>query len=261
MKCLITADLHYTLKQYDWVTRVAPEFDLVILAGDLLDIASTVDGRAQTVVVLNYLKRLKSKTRLFVCSGNHDLDSHNADGERVAKWFAKIRALGIVADGDSFEMDGVLFTICAWWDGPLTRKAVGEQLARDAEKRQGKRWAWVYHAPPSNSPTAWSGQRYFGDDALKDWIDTYKPDFVFSGHVHPSPFTERGSWIDRVGDTWVFNAGHELAPEPPHVILNIAENEAVWLSTADGESAVLDGASAPLAKKLGELPAWAVTEA
>ncbi len=256
MKCLITADLHYTLKQYDWVLRVAPDFDIVIIAGDLLDIASTVDGRAQTVVVLNYLRRLKTMTRLFVCSGNHDLNSHNAEGERVAKWFAKIRSLGIAADGDCFEIDGVLFTICPWWDGPSTRQAVGELLARDAAKRGSKRWAWVHHAPPSGSPTAWSGQRFFGDDALKGWIETYRPDFVFSGHVHPSPFVDGGSWVDRIGDTWVFNAGRELAPEPPHVILNIEENEAIWLSTADGQESKLDAPLAhPLAKLKGR-PAW-----
>jgi predicted MPP superfamily phosphohydrolase len=82
----------------------SPDFDVVIIAGDLLDIASNVDGRAQTVVVLKYLERLKGTTRLFVCSGNHDLDSHNADGERVAKWFAKIRNLGIAADGVSLDV-------------------------------------------------------------------------------------------------------------------------------------------------------------
>jgi Icc-related predicted phosphoesterase len=255
MKCLITADLHYALQQYDWLMRVAPDFDVVILAGDLLDIGSTVDGRAQTVVVLKYLERLKDMTRLFVCSGNHDLDSHNADGERVAKWFGKVRNLGIVADGDSFELGGVLFTICAWWDGPLTRAAVGEQLARDAARRKGK-WAWVYHAPPTGSPTSWGGARSFGDAALKEWIELHRPDFVFSGHVHASPFVNGGSWVDRIGDTWLFNAGFELAPTPPHVIVNIEESAAVWLSTADGQQAKLDAPLAHPVAKLKEMPAW-----
>jgi Icc-related predicted phosphoesterase len=255
MKCLITADLHYSLKQYDWLLREAPKFDIVILAGDHLNIASHVDGRAQSIVVLKYLEQLRSMTQLFTCSGNHDLDGRNADGERVAKWFGKIRALGIAADGDCIEADGMLFSMFPWWDGDGTRDAVAAQLARDAARRQGS-WAWIYHAPPAGSPTSWAGKRSFGDDSLTAWIGEYEPDFVFSGHVHSSPFADGGSWIDRIGPTWVFNAGYEMAPTPPHVILSTDESAAVWLSTSFGETARLDGSFANPAPRLTELPAW-----
>ena len=257
MKYLITADLHYTLKQYDWVLRMAPEFDVVILAGDLLDIASYVDGRAQTVVVLKYLQRISAVTRLITCSGNHDLDCENAQGERIAKWFEKIRRLGIVADGDNFEIDGIFFTVCPWWDGPTPRAAVGEQLARDAQKRGDKRWAWVYHAPPTGSPTCVSGAKSYGDAALEEWIRQYQPDFVFSGHVHNAPFSEGGSWADRIGNTWVFNAGRELGPEPPHVMLSTDAHQVAWLSISyGGEWTKLDVPLARPLQKLTEEPAW-----
>lgn len=72
MKLLLTADIHYSLPQYDWLARVAPAFDAVIVAGDHLDISSHVDGRAQIVVVLKYLERIARVTRLMVCSGNHE---------------------------------------------------------------------------------------------------------------------------------------------------------------------------------------------
>jgi predicted phosphodiesterase len=42
MKCLVVADLHYSLPQYDWVVNVAEQFDLVIIAGDHLDLSSLV---------------------------------------------------------------------------------------------------------------------------------------------------------------------------------------------------------------------------
>lgn len=74
MRCLITADLHYSLKQFDWLMRAAPDFDLVVLAGDHLDMFSNVDGRAQILVVSKYLERLALTTQLLVSSGNHDLD-------------------------------------------------------------------------------------------------------------------------------------------------------------------------------------------
>ena len=128
----------------------------------------------QITVILTYLKRLHAKTRLVVCSGNHDLDARSDAGEKFAKWMAKVRNLGVLTDGDCFAVDGTLLTICPWWDGPQTREQVGAQLARDAEKPKA-RWIWVYHAPPDESPTSWGGQKHFGDANLVRWIDQYKP--------------------------------------------------------------------------------------
>ena len=44
MKCLLISDLHYTLKQFDWVSNVAKDYDVVVIAGDHLDISSTVEN-------------------------------------------------------------------------------------------------------------------------------------------------------------------------------------------------------------------------
>ncbi|HYT57517.1 MAG TPA: metallophosphoesterase [Verrucomicrobiae bacterium] len=164
MKCLLVSDLHYALKQYDWVTNVSKDFDVVVIAGDHLDISSAVEARAQIAVILTYLKRLHTRTKLIVCSGNHDLDALNDAGEKVSKWITKVRQFGAPTDGDSLSIDGVFITICPWWDGPQTRETVGAQLARDAEKPK-EQWIWVYHAPPDESPTSWGGQKHFGDAA------------------------------------------------------------------------------------------------
>ena len=77
MRLLLVADLHYSLPQFDWVLGIAGDFDVVVMAGDHLDLASLVDGRAQSVVVRKYFSRLAAKTRLVICSGNHDLDAKN----------------------------------------------------------------------------------------------------------------------------------------------------------------------------------------
>src|SRR5207253_30309 len=59
LRILLVSDLHYTLPQLDWVVRAAPRFDLVVLAGDQLDIASTVPLDAQAVVIVRYLALLR----------------------------------------------------------------------------------------------------------------------------------------------------------------------------------------------------------
>jgi predicted MPP superfamily phosphohydrolase len=78
MRILLVSDLHYTLKQLDWVVAVASDYDLVVVAGDHLDIASIVEPDAQIAVVLEYLSRIAAKTRVVACSGNHDLNARPA---------------------------------------------------------------------------------------------------------------------------------------------------------------------------------------
>ena len=68
MRFLLVSDLHYALKQYDWTTAVAPDFDSVVIAGDHVDISGIVDGSVQIVVILKYLKRLMGRTRLITSS-------------------------------------------------------------------------------------------------------------------------------------------------------------------------------------------------
>jgi Icc-related predicted phosphoesterase len=249
MKCLLVSDLHYTLKQLDWVDRVAVDFDVIIMAGDHLDIVSTVAIEAQIVVILKYLQRVGSRTKVLVSSGNHDLNARGEHGEKIARWMTRARALGVVSDGETVDVNGTLFTVCPWWDGPETQKAVDAQLARDAE-RPRKAWAWVYHAPPSDSPTSWNGTRHYGDDALVGWIARYRPAMVFCGHIHQSPFRQGGSWVDRIGDTWIFNSGRQIGPVPTHVIVDTEVGRAMWFSLAGNQVVPLGN---PLVRPLAEL--------
>ena len=103
MRLLLVADLHYSLPQFDWVLERGAGFRRGGDGGDHLDLASIVDGRAQSVVVRKYFNRLRAKTKLVICSGNHDLDGKNAAGEKAAKWSAVPQQEGIPSDGDSFD--------------------------------------------------------------------------------------------------------------------------------------------------------------
>jgi Icc-related predicted phosphoesterase len=239
MKLLLVSDLHYSLKQFDWLHSVADRFDLVVVAGDHLDISAIASVEAQVVVILKYFRRLQERVRLVVSSGNHDLTARAESGERVARWMTKVRDLGVPADGDLIEIGDLSITICPWWDGPASCAAVGEQLARDALRR-GRRWVWVYHAPPDESPLSWTGTKQIGDSALTQWIRTYRPDVVLCGHIHQAPFRQGGSWVDRIGSTWVFNPGRQIGPSPTHVIVDLDEHNARWSSQMGDEIVRLD---------------------
>lgn len=251
MRCLVVADLHYSLPQLDWLVSAAPQFDLLIFAGDALDIGSTVDFRAQIVVVKKYLALLAAKTRVILCSGNHDLDERNTEGEKISRWISEVRETGVACDGDSFRLGDTLFTVCPWWDGPLVKQRIVEQLGHAAADRP-QRWIWVHHAPPTESPTSWGGKRFFGDVELVQWIMQYQPSMVISGHVHQSPFIADGSWFDRVGESWVFNTGLQPGRPPTCIVLDLDADKAFWL--AAGEAQWID-LNAPLTRPAAPIEA------
>src|ERR1700716_875479 len=101
MRMVFVADLHYTLKQLDWLVTNAGHYDLVIIGGDLLDLGSALDFDVQIVVVEKYLRRIRQNTRLLVSSGNHDGDSRDAANESFASWLQMSRGEGLFVDGDS----------------------------------------------------------------------------------------------------------------------------------------------------------------
>jgi Icc-related predicted phosphoesterase len=244
VRILLVSDLHYTLKQFDWVVHRAAHFDLVVVAGDSLDISSPVPLEAQSVVVLRYLSLLQGKTAVAVSSGNHDLTGPDAQGEQCALWLAEARAAGVPTDGTSLRIGDTLVSICPWWDGPLGRETVQAQLAADAAQRPGH-WLWVYHWPPLGSPTCWTGRRHYGDTELGAWIDRFRPDVVLSGHVHEPPFKRDGAWADRIGPTWVFNAGRQIGPAPAHIEIDLAEGHASWRSMMGEEALSMAASAAP----------------
>ena len=235
MKLLVVADIHYSLKQFDWLAQIAGKFDLVVLPGDLLDITSTVEQEAQILVVRKYFRRIREQVPLLIASGNHDLDIELSETERAAGWLPKTRREGMLVDGDHFEKDGILFTICPWWDGPIGKEKIAAQLAADA-KRPKDKWIWLYHAPPQDRPISWTGKGYFGDEQVIEWIDQYQPDLVFSGHVHQAPFRSGGAWADQQGKTFIFNAGRQLGPVPAFILVDTDSNSATWISQAGQES-------------------------
>lgn len=229
MKILFVADLHYTLKQFDWLIASAGGYDLVIIGGDLLDLSSSLDFDLQIVVVEKYLHEIQRKTRLLVSSGNHDGDSRNSAGESVAHWLHLTKEKGLFVDGDSAVFGTTRITACPWWNGPFSRDELEKLLTREAQKTK-RRWLWSHHAPPSYSPVSWSGKRFVGDEILREWINRFEPDLVLSGHIHNAPFYPEGSWIHRIGKTWVFNPGRQIGPRPTSIGLDLEAMTVEWTS-------------------------------
>jgi Icc-related predicted phosphoesterase len=249
MKLLQVSDLHYRLRHFDWLAQIAGAVDVVVIAGDLLDIRSPVPLDAQAIAVSAAMRALGSRVLLLAASGNHDLDSRDSTGEKVARWLSAVKSDRVRVDGESLYLGDDLFTVCPWWDGPLGRAALGKRLAKAALLPR-RRWIWVHHAPPSGSPLAWDGRREYGDAVLTGWISRFEPDIVLAGHVHQAPFVGGGAWSDRIGTTWIFNAGQQPGPVPTHVLIDLEAGTAAWISADDRAQISLDlGAAVRQTKK------------
>ena len=245
MRVLFTADLHYALKQFDWVLAHAREFAAVVIGGDLLDLAGMLETDVQIAVVEKYLARIGAAAPVLVTSGNHDGDHRTPAGESVAGWLRQVKSARVFVDGDSVAVGGTTFTLCPWWDGPESRAELEAQLLRAASPRPA-RWVWIHHAPPDRSPVSWTGKRFGGDEFLPAWIRRHAPDLVLSGHIHNAPFVPGGAWLDRVDGAWVFNPGRQIGPTPCHLVLDLDTLEVEWLSLAGREQRRLAGpAGAP----------------
>lgn len=232
MKALFVADLHYGLRQFDWLAANAAGFDAVMIGGDLLDLSSPLDLETQIVVVEKYLARIARHTRLLVSSGNHDGDGRNAAKESICRWLREAKTGQLFVDGDSVLIGDTLVTICPWWDGPETCAEVDRLLTRDSTKNADQ-WVWIYHSPPEGSPVSWTGRKSAGDRTLTAWIRRFSPALVLSGHIHNAPFYADGAWIDRLGESWVLNVGRQIGPSPSHIILDFGEMTARWVSAEE----------------------------
>jgi len=238
MKLLLVSDLHYALPHFDWVLDQAADFDVVVLAGDQLDLSSAVPLESQIVVIRNYAAKIGQRATAVMCSGNHDLTARNGHGEKSAPWIEASGDDGVACDYTTIDRDDVRITVCPWWDGPKTRDDVDSLLAADAVDRPA-RWIWIYHYPPDELPVSWVGRRHIGDRDLNGWIEQHQPDLVLTGHIHDSPFLDGGSWLDSLGDSWVINAGSQRGPAPAHAVIDTTEGTAEWWSPFGTDQATL----------------------
>jgi Icc-related predicted phosphoesterase len=237
VKLLLVSDLHYTLRHYDWVLSRAGDYDAVVIAGDMLSVAAPVAPEAQIAAVRATLRKLAGMTKVFACSGNHDLNALNTAGEKTADWLDVLADAGAVTDGASGVVGDTLITVLPWWDGPVAREA-SEKVLADVDRLVAERWVWVYHSPPE-SLLSWTGSRHFGDPTVTDWIRRWSPDVVLCGHIHQAPFAPDGSWVDRVEQTWVFNPGKQTGPVPTSVDLDLDAGTARWSSMTGPEERLL----------------------
>lgn len=238
MTILHVTDFHYQQRWFDWLLDQAPPHELLVMSGDMLDLAAATPQSKQIAWVSSWLNDYPGP--LCVCSGNHDLE-WDAEGERLmpAYWLRDLVNPKVWIDGQRVVLDGLSILNV----GCTTRPKGGEADI------------WVAHAPPAGTSVS---QRASGGDGgdpdLVAPLGRYVPRLVLSGHVH-----HPRRWRHRVGSTLCINPGRSPnGPTPNYVLLNTETMDGQLFTPTNGHEAQRDlatiDAEAPAAE--AEVATW-----
>src|SRR6201981_1575170 len=112
MKILTTADLHYREQWFRLLSR-APEWDLVCIAGALLDMFNAEPRIVQARTVSRWIRELAKVTRVAICSGNHDNAGRQISADRAPVYAGRL-ALGrgrkTLTHGSTHVLDDLIVT-------------------------------------------------------------------------------------------------------------------------------------------------------
>lgn len=180
MTILHASDLHFDKAKFDQILDL--EFDVCCISGDLID-ASQKDVAGQKAWVRLWLENFKGK--IFVCSGNHDVD-----GSDDAAW---MRVPNIYADGAIKMIMGVKFGCVPYICTDILDFAECDIL--------------LTHVPPTRTQTAVECGRDFGDKELYRVLKhgLLKAKIILCGHVH-DPLSR----VDKIGNCKIYNSSLEL---------------------------------------------------
>src|ERR1700737_51656 len=113
VKFLLTADLHFRLAWFRWLLEQAPNYDLVCIVGDLLDMFEVKSTREQEGEVTRLIKELADIVPVAVCSGNHDNADRLVSHDRTSayEWFVDLGAHpNIITDGATRKLEALILT-------------------------------------------------------------------------------------------------------------------------------------------------------
>lgn len=224
MIILHVTDFHFNKRWFNWLSHQAPPHDLLVMSGDLLDLAAPTPHRKQIDWVSGWMN--DHPNPMCVCSGNHDLEwDANANCWTPAYWLRALANHHVWTDGQRISLDGLTILNI----GCTTRPKGGEADI------------WVVHSAPTGtrvSTHATGGEG--GDPDLVGPVLRHGPRVVLSGHVH-GPM----AWCERQEHTLFLNPGRSAdAPFPNHILVQTAGMTAEFV-TADGPNYVASALPLP----------------
>lgn len=213
MTILHVSDFHFNRRWFNWLTTSAPEHDLLVMAGDLLNHTDDTTRLGKQIEwVADWIKTYPRP--LCVCSGPHDLEWSSTVGRWTpAYWLREIDDPAVWADGRRMAL------------GDLSVLNIGYTT----RPKGGDADIWVVHTPPKGTAVATHlDGRDGGDAELALAANHYAPRLILSGGVH-----DAASWCDELGSVICLNPGREPdLPYPNHIVVNTHDMSCRFVSAA-----------------------------
>jgi Icc-related predicted phosphoesterase len=191
MKLLLFSDLHSDYKTAAKLVELSQKADAVVGAGDLCI------ARRGLEKIVRSLADIKKPT--FLVPGNSESAEELKNACRSWKSAIVLHGSRTTLDGISFFGigGGIPVTPFGSWSYDFT-----EEQALTLLQDCPSGGVLVSHSPPKGSLDVSSHGRRLGSEAVRQTMQTKKPDLVVCGHIHGS-----AGQIDRLGETTVINAG------------------------------------------------------
>jgi len=226
MKLLLTADLHYRVHWFRWLIEQAPSYDLVCIAGDLLDLFNSETRMEQARDIGRLTRELADLVPVAVCSGNHDdvgrLVSH--DRAFVYEWFVDLGTHpNITTDGSTRKLENLIVTTIPYRCS-REEKSIWLDRGFTIRRQTGIPWIVLHHVP------AKTGSGVSGEELeAAEILPAYRPDYFVSGHDHALPYAFGQCWNRKADEVCLLNPGQLLsAPFPNHITVNTESGESSW---------------------------------
>lgn len=202
MKLLIISDGHGALDMLDRLEDIAKTVDMVLFGGDFSEFKKPETG-------LPFLQKLASlHDNVFSVIGNCDeidlLDDLEKTGISIEGSLSYFNGLVLSGSGGGLAFTGTTPNERTDEDLVADLHLVAESIS-DESMQDGSPWnnlVIIAHNPPKDtSLDLVSGGIHAGSTLLRQFIETYKPLLVVSGHIHESKA------IDSLGPTTLINPG------------------------------------------------------
>ncbi len=224
MRILHVSDLHFHQPWFDWVIKIAPNYDGVCLTGDLIDgFSMSVSVEHQSEVINRWLAGLQFP--IFICSGNHDW-SPDKRPSLAGTSFLHCKNPAVRTDGTDELFMGHRF-VCAAWGEPVDKISGIEPVVL------------LSHVPPAETRLAVCDAGDLGEAEVRYLADSFpQHSIVLSGHVH-----KPDAWFERINDTCCFNPGScsFVSKIPNHIRLDLSQGQATFCgeSKPDDEGVIV----------------------
>lgn len=217
MKFLVISDLHGAVENLDKLDEQFKAADAVLFAGDFAKFGDTATGTPALT------KLCEKHDTIFSVIGNCDEPDFTAE----------VEAKEISVERQLVHHEGLFFTGCGGgtkFTGETPNERDEDDIysdlhfITDEEAQEWNNLITIMHNPPKDTecdkvaPTV-----HVGSQKLRDFIDTYKPLAVITGHIHES------AAICQVGETTVINPG--ALAEGKYALMEAQKENGIWKVT------------------------------